>query len=334
MLPAMRSLEGRAVLVTGAGGFIGGHVVERLVNDGARVRALCRYNSRNERGTLDWMPPQVTADVEVVLGELRDVESVADAVAGTDVVLHLGAQIAIPYSYVNPRDFFEVNVLGSLNVAQAALRHGVSRVVHTSTSEVYGSAQTVPMTETHPLEPQSPYAASKLAADKLMDSYHRSFDLPVCILRPFNTYGPRQSARAIIPTIISQALAGSTIQLGSLDPRRDLTFVEDTAAAFVTAATADAAVGRTVQLGANHDVSVGDLVDLVGDILGRELTVETDPRRVRPDASEVVRLISGPFLAREVLEWDARVPLRDGLERTIAWIERNADRFRAADYVI
>jgi NAD dependent epimerase/dehydratase len=334
MLPPMRSLEGRAVLVTGAGGFIGGHVVERLVNDGARVRALCRYNSRNERGTLDWLPPEVTADVEVVLGELRDVESVADAVAGTDVVLHLGAQIAIPYSYVNPRDFFEVNVLGSLNVAQAALRHGVSRVVHTSTSEVYGSAQTVPMTETHPLEPQSPYAASKLAADKLMDAYHRSFELPVCILRPFNTYGPRQSARAIIPTIISQALAGSTLHLGSIDPRRDLTFVADTAAAFVAAATADAAVGRTVQLGANHDVSVADLVDLVGDILGRELTVETDPRRVRPDASEVVRLISGPFLAREVLGWEARVPLREGLERTIAWIERNAGRFRSADYVI
>jgi nucleoside-diphosphate-sugar epimerase len=219
-------------------------------------------------------------------------------------------------------------------VAQAALRHGVSRVVHTSTSEVYGSAQTVPMTETHPLEPQSPYAASKLAADKLMDSYHRSFELPVCILRPFNTYGPRQSARAIIPTIISQALAGSTLQLGSVDPRRDLTFVEDTAAAFVAAATADAAVGRTVQLGVNHDVSVADLVELVGDILGRELTVETDPRRVRPDASEVVRLISGPVLAREVLGWEARVPLREGLERTIAWIERNADRFRAADYVI
>lgn len=330
----MRSLEGRAVLVTGAGGFIGGHVVERLVNEGARVRALCRYNSRNERGTLDWLPPEVTAAVEVILGELRDVESVADAVAGTDIVLHLGAQIAIPYSYVNPRDFFEVNVLGSLNVAQAALRHGVSRVVHTSTSEVYGSAQTVPMTETHPLEPQSPYAASKLAADKLMDSYHRSFELPVCILRPFNTYGPRQSARAIIPTIISQALAGSTLQLGSVDPRRDLTFVEDTAAAFVAAATADAAVGRTVQLGVNHDVSVADIVDLVGEILGRELTVETDPRRVRPDASEVVRLISGPFLAREVLGWEARVPLREGLERTIAWIERNADRFRAADYVI
>ncbi|WP_346276107.1 SDR family NAD(P)-dependent oxidoreductase [Pseudonocardia sp.] len=330
----MMSLAGRSVLVTGAGGFIGGHIVERVVGEGARVRALCRYNSRNERGTLDWLPPEVTAEVEVVLGELRDVESVSDAVAGTDVVLHLGAQIAIPYSYVNPRDFIEVNVLGALNVAQAALRHGVTRVVHTSTSEVYGSARAVPMTEAHPLEPQSPYAASKLAADKLMDSYHRSFDLPVCVLRPFNTYGPRQSARAIIPTIISQALAGSTVRLGSLSPRRDLTYVDDTAAAFVAAATADAAVGRTIQLGANHDVSVAELVELVADILGRELSVETESRRVRPESSEVERLISGAFLARELLGWEARVPLRAGIERTIAWMERNADRFRPADYVI
>ena len=204
----MPTLAGKAVLVTGAGGFIGGHLVERLVRDGARVRAMCRYNSRNDRGTLDWLEPEVVAEVEVVPGELRDVESVAAAVEGTEVVLHLGAQIAIPYSYVNPRDFVEVNALGTLNVAQAALRHGVQRVVHTSTSEVYGTAQTVPITEAHPLEPQSPYAASKVAADKLMDSFHRSFDLPVTVLRPFNTYGPRQSARAIIPTIVGQALDG------------------------------------------------------------------------------------------------------------------------------
>ena len=334
MLSAMTTLEGRSVVVTGAGGFIGGHVVERLVRDGARVRAMCRYNSRNERGTLDWLEPNVLAEVEVVLGELRDVESVAAAIEGSEVVLHLGAQIAIPYSYVNPRDFLEVNVLGTLNVAQAALRHGVQRIVHTSTSEVYGTAQSVPITELHPLEPQSPYAASKVGADKLMDSYHRSFDLPVCVLRPFNTYGPRQSARAIIPTIISQALAGSTVRLGSLTPRRDLTFVADTAAGFVAAATAEDAVGRTIQLGANNDVSVGDLVRLVGEVLGRELSVETDPRRVRPEASEVVRLISGPFLAEEVLGWRAEVPLSEGLAQTIAWMERNAERYRASDYVI
>jgi NAD dependent epimerase/dehydratase len=334
MLSAMTTLEGRSVAVTGAGGFIGGHVVERLVRDGARVRAMCRYNSRNERGTLDWLEPNVVAEVEVVLGELRDLESVAGAIEGSEVVLHLGAQIAIPYSYVNPRDFLEVNVLGTLNVAQAALRHGVQRIVHTSTSEVYGTAQSIPITEVHPLEPQSPYAASKVAADKLMDSYHRSFDLPVCVLRPFNTYGPRQSARAIIPTIISQALAGSTLRLGSLHPRRDLTYVEDTAAAFVAAATSEGAVGRTIQLGTNHDVSVSDLVDMVAEILGRELTVETDPARLRPDKSEVERLISGPLLARELLGWEPTVDLREGVARTIDWIERNVHRYRVDHYVI
>jgi NAD dependent epimerase/dehydratase len=330
----MATLEGTRVLVTGAGGFIGGHLVERLVQEGADVRALCRYNSRNERGTLDWLDPEVTGDVEVVLGELRDVESVSAAVAGADTVFHLGAQIAIPYSYVNPRDFFEVNVLGTLNVAVASLRHEVRRVVHTSTSEVYGTAQTVPITETHPLEPRSPYAASKLAADKLMESYHRSFELPVCVLRPFNTYGPRQSARAIIPTIVAQALAGTTLRLGSLHPRRDLTFVEDTVAGFVAAATQEAAVGRTVQLGTNHDVSVGDLVAKVGELVGRTLQVEMDAARVRPAASEVERLVSGAFLAREVLDWEPRVTLEEGLARTVDWIERNTSRYRVDQYVI
>jgi dTDP-glucose 4,6-dehydratase len=330
----MPTLAGKAVLVTGAGGFIGGHLVERLVRDGARVRAMCRYNSRNERGTLDWLEPEVTAEVEVVLGELRDVESVSAAVEGTQIVLHLGAQIAIPYSYVNPRDFVEVNALGTLNVAQAALRHGVQRVVHTSTSEVYGTAQAVPITEGHPLEPQSPYAASKVAADKLMDSFHRSFGLPVVVLRPFNTYGPRQSARAIVPTIIGQALEGSTLRLGALHPRRDLTFVHDTAAGFVAAASSEAAVGRTVHLGTDRDVSVGELVELVGELLGRDLVVQTDPARVRPPNSEVQRLLASPALARELLGWEPRVDLRDGLARTIEWIERNVRRYRVGDYVI
>jgi NAD dependent epimerase/dehydratase len=330
----MPTLAGKAVLVTGAGGFIGGHLVERLVRDGARVRAMCRYNSRNDRGTLDWLAPDVVAEVEVVPGELRDIESVAAAVEGTEVVLHLGAQIAIPYSYVNPRDFVEVNALGTLNVAQAALRHGVQRVVHTSTSEVYGTAQTVPITEAHPLEPQSPYAASKVAADKLMDSFHRSFDLPVTVLRPFNTYGPRQSARAILPTIVGQALEGTTLRLGSLHPRRDLTYVEDTAAGFVAAACSDAAIGRTIHLGTDRDVSVGELVELVGELLGRELVVQTDPARVRPANSEVQRLLASPALAGELLGWKPRVELRDGLARTIEWIERNVRRFRVGDYVI
>jgi dTDP-glucose 4,6-dehydratase len=298
------------------------------------VRALVRYNSRNDRGTLDWLEPATVADVDVMLGELRDFESVRRAVAGTEVVFHLGAMIAIPYSYVNPRDFSETNVLGALNVAQASLDAGVQRVVQTSTSEVYGTAQIVPITEDHPLEPQSPYAASKVGADKLFDSFHRSYELPVTILRPFNTYGPHQSARAIIPTIISQALASDTLRLGSLDPRRDLTYVSDTVAGFIAAGHSNAAVGRTIQLGTGYDVSVRDIVDTVAELLGKELQVETDPARVRPAKSEVGRLISDPALAREALGWEPRVDLREGLARTVAWIEANTARYRTDHYVI
>jgi NAD dependent epimerase/dehydratase len=330
----MALLSGRPVVVTGAGGFIGGHLVEMLVAQGATVTALVRYNSRNERGTLDWIAPDVAAEVKTVAGELRDIESVSRAVAGAEVVLHLGAQIAIPYSYVNPRDFFEVNVLGTLNVAQACLAAGVQRIVHTSTSEVYGSAQQVPITEGHPLEPQSPYAASKLAADKLMDAWQRSFELPVVVLRPFNTYGPRQSARAIIPTIISQALAGDTLRLGSLHPRRDLTFVRDTAAGMLAAATAPDAVGQTIQLGTGHAVSIGEIVTLVGELMGKELDPVLDEARVRPAQSEVQLLLSEPARARSVLGWEPQVTLRDGLERTIEWIALNVGRYRADEYVI
>ena len=327
-------LDGRQVLVTGAGGFIGAHLAAKLVSSGAQVRGFVRYNSRNERGTLDWLEPSVASEIEVVSGELRDLESVARAVRDMEVVFHLGAQIAIPYSYVNPRDFFEVNALGSLNVAQAALSVGVQRVVHASTSEVYGSAQTVPITEDHPLEPQSPYAASKVAADKLMDSFYRSFELPVMIVRPFNTYGPFQSARAIIPTIVSQALIGGPVRLGSLHPRRDLTFVEDTAAGFIAAARASGVEGRTMQLGTGHDVSVGDLVELVEEVRGAELVVEQDAERVRPEKSEVDRLVSSPAMVHELTGWQPTVPLREGLARTIEWIERNLDRYRVDQYVI
>jgi dTDP-glucose 4,6-dehydratase len=323
----------RRALVTGAGGFIGAHLAARLVESGASVRGFVRYNSRNDRGALDWLDPDVVGQVEVVLGDLRDPESVMAAMQGVDLVFHLGAQIAIPYSYVNPRDFFETNVLGTLNVAQAALAAGAERVVHTSTSEVYGTAQFVPITEEHPLEAQSPYAASKIGADKLMDSFHRSFELPVTVLRPFNTYGPFQSARAVIPTIITQALSGDSLRLGSLHPRRDLTFVSDTAAGFVAAAEAPAAVGATLQLGTGHDVTVGEIVDLVSDLLGKELRVEVEDERIRPEGSEVLRLLSSPERARELTGWEPRVDLREGLSRTIAWIEANRGRYRTDQYV-
>ena len=325
--------NGRSVLVTGAGGFIGGHLVARLVREGANVRAFVRYNSRNDRGTLDWLDPELTRELDVVLGDLRDIESVQQAAQGVETIFHLGAQIAIPYSFVNPRDFFETNVLGTLNVAQAALRGGAAKVVHTSTSEVYGTAQRVPIAEDHPLEPQSPYAASKVAADKLMDAWHRTYELPVCVLRPFNTYGPHQSARAVIPTIISQALTGS-VRLGSLHPRRDLTFVTDTVSAFLAAAEAPATVGRTIHLGTGDDVAVGDIVKLVGTLLDRELTVELDPDRVRPANSEVERLIADPALAAELMGWRPEVDLREGLSRTLEWISSHADRYRTDHYVI
>lgn len=328
------NLKGRPVLVTGAGGFIGGNLAARLVSEGARVRGFVRYNSRNDRGTLEWLDPAVASEIEVVAGELRDFESVSRAVDAVDVVFHLGAQIAIPYSYSNPRDFFEVNVLGSLNVAQAARAAGVERIVHASTSEVYGTARVVPITEQHPLEPQSPYAASKLAADKLMESFHRSFDLPVTIVRPFNTYGPCQSARAIVPTVVTQGLAGGPVRLGSLHPRRDLTFVEDTAAGFIAAARAEQAKGRTLQLGTGTELGIGELVELVGELIGRDLVVEQEVVRMRPPGSEVERLISSPALARELTGWEPMVPLREGLRRTIDWVEHNLSRYRADQYVI
>lgn len=327
------SLAGRKTLVTGAGGFIASHLCEQLVAEGADVRGLVRYNSRNESGMLDRIDPSVRSEVEVVLGDLRDIESVEAAVDGRELIFHLGAQIAIPYSYLNPRDFFETNVLGTLNVVQAARRYSAGRLIHVSTSEVYGTAQEIPITEKHPLEAQSPYAASKIGADKLVDGFHRSFDLPSTTIRPFNTYGPRQSARAVIPTIISQALVAPKIKLGSLHPRRDLTYASDTARAFVAAATSEEAIGRTIQLGTGHDVSIGEIVELVGRLLGTEIEVELDEQRVRPAPSEVERLISSPALAGELLGWAPSIDLEEGLNRSIEWIRANLDSYRIDEYV-
>lgn len=324
---------GKTVLVTGAGGFIGSHLTERLVRDGHRVRAFVRYNGRDDRGHLDRLDAEVRGSVEVYRGDLKDPEAVRKAVAGREWVFHLGALIAIPYSYENPLDVVQTNVVGTAHVLDACRSSdALQRVVLTSTSEVYGTAQFVPIDESHPLRGQSPYAASKIGSDALGESYHRSFGLPVAVLRPFNTFGPRQSARAIIPTIISQALSRPVVRLGSLDPRRDLTYVKDTAAGFVAIAGCDGAVGRVVNVGRGSDVTIGELVERIAARLGRPIAVEADPQRVRPTASEVGRLLAGTALARELFGWEPRYSLDEALDETIAWVRENLDRFQVDRY--
>jgi UDP-glucose 4-epimerase len=317
------------VLVTGADGFIGSHLAERLVADGARVRAFCLYNSQGSWGWLDHAPADVRAALEVRLGDIRDAGFVAEACKGVDVVLHLAALIAIPYSYAAPESFVATNVQGTLNVLEGARRHGVARVVHTSTSEVYGTPDALPIRETHPLNAQSPYAATKVAADQLALSYHRSFSLPVTVLRPFNTYGPRQSTRAVLPTILTQLLEGRTeLSLGRLDTRRDLTFVADTVDGFVRASVAPGIEGRTIQLGTGRAESIGDVLAIAQRLLGTRATVRVDERRLRPDASEVMVLQSDPALARDALGWEARHALEAGVAATIEWLRSNLDRYR------
>lgn len=319
-------------LVTGAGGFIGSHLAERLVRDGWQVRAFVRYSSHDQRGALDHAAPDAVAEMEVVAGDLRDADSVSNAATGCDTVFHLGALVSIPYSYRAPRDVVDTNVIGTLNVLTAARHHGTRRVVHTSTSEVYGSAQSAAIDENHPLQGQSPYSASKIGADKLAEAFHLSFGAPVVTLRPFNTYGPRQSPRAIIPTIITQAQAGGPLRLGSLEPTRDFTYVTDTVAAFVLAAGADVA-GQVIHLGTGVEVSVGDIVKLVGEMIGRDLSVETEVIRVRPEGSEVIRLLSDPSRARRLLGWEPVVPLAEGLRRTAEWLSAGgAGWFRLPAY--
>lgn len=331
--------NGDVVAVTGADGFIGSHLVERLVERGHRVRAMALYNSFGGFGWLDSLPAGVMGHVDVVLGDVRDSGSVDRLVDGASVIYHLAALIAIPYSYTAPRSYIDTNVVGTLNVLEAARRYGPSRIVHTSTSETYGTARTVPISETHPLQAQSPYAASKLAADKLAESYSLSFDLPVVTLRPFNTYGPRQSARAVIPTVISQLAAGQpVIELGALTPTRDFMFVKDTAEAFVTVGTADAGTvaGRLFNAGTGSEISVGDMVAAVARLMGVDVEIRQDPRRLRPENSEVQRLLCDSTLLREATGWTPQHTLEKGLVRTIDWFTdpANLARYRTGSYVI
>lgn len=314
------------VLVTGAGGFIGSHLVERLVDEGAQVRAFCHYNARGSLGWLDTVPQHTRDALDVRLGDVRDAAFVRSAVADVEVVFHLAALIAIPYSYLAPESFVQTNVQGTLNVLEAARGHGVRRLVHTSTSEVYGTPEVLPIAEGHPLNAQSPYAASKVAADQMTLAYHRSFELPAVVLRPFNTYGPRQSQRAVLPTIIRQLLAGrDEVRLGRLDPRRDLTYVTDTVDGFVRAALADDVDGRTIQLGTGRSESVQDLFDLATQLVGSDAVPVEEAARLRPDGSEVLVLQSDPSLAGELLGWTAETSLEDGLRQTIEWMRANPE---------
>jgi dTDP-glucose 4,6-dehydratase len=324
---------GKKALVTGAAGFIGSHLVEALVESGHQVRAFVRYNGRDDRGHLDRLPKSILDHVEVYRGDLKDPEAVRSAVAGQEWVLHLGALIAIPYSYQNPLDVVQTNMVGTSHVLDACrASSSLERVVLTSTSEVYGTAQYVPIDEKHPLIGQSPYAATKIGSDALGLSYYRSFQLPVTVLRPFNTFGPRQSARAIIPSVISQVLVSPKIRLGSLSPRRDLTYVKDTAAGFMAIAACDAALGRTVNIGRGEDLTIGELVELIGKIIGVQIEVETDQQRVRPEKSEVGRLLAGTELAQELFGWRSKYSLEQGLRETVDYIRSHLSDYRVGQY--
>ncbi|WP_327292191.1 SDR family NAD(P)-dependent oxidoreductase [Streptomyces sp. NBC_01198] len=326
-----------AVAVTGAEGFIGSHLVEALVASGRPVRAMVQYNSFSSHGWLELLHPDVLDRVEVVLGDVRDPGSVRDLVAGCDTVYHLAALIAIPYSYRAPRSYVDTNVSGTLNVLEAVRESGIPRLVHTSTSETYGTAQTVPITEDHPIVTQSPYAASKAGGDRLADSYHASFGTPVVTLRPFNTFGPRQSMRAVIPTVIGQVAAGETkVTLGDLRPTRDFTYVKDTAAAFLAVGTAPAGqvVGRTFNAGTGGEISVGELVRLIGTLMDTDLAVLEDAQRLRPAGSEVMRLVCDATRLREATGWAPSHRLEEGLARTIDFFREPANlaRYKTAAY--
>ncbi len=325
---------GKRVLVTGAGGFIGSHLVETLVEKGAQVRAFVRYNARNDPGLLRFIPSEKFDVLELIAGDLRDSDAIRKAIKGVSHIFHLGALIAIPYSYQHPREVVESNILGTLNVLLAAREMGVERLIHTSTSEVYGTALQVPIHEAHPLQGQSPYSASKIGADKLIESFYLSYNLPVVTLRPFNTFGPRQSARAVIPALIVQSLSQNSIQVGNLDARRDFTFITDTVDGFMKIGEAADVEGHVINLGTGREIRIGDLVKKIVSMSGRQVEVQIDPERLRPGKSEVHRLVSDNRLALEKLGWRPQISLDDGLMMTMDWIRGNINLFTTDRYVV
>ena len=328
------SLRGKSVLVTGAGGFIGSHLVEALVEVGASVTAMVHYNANSSISNLSFLPRDTLSKVTILAGNIEDESFVRHAIKDKQIIFHLAALIAIPYSYVAPRSYIRTNVEGTMNVLETARHSGVERVVHTSTSEVYGTAQTVPISEQHPLQGQSPYSASKIGADKVAESYFLSFETPVVTVRPFNTFGPRQSARAFIPTIISQALKSERVHLGALDPLRDMTFVSDTVAGFMAAATSHGVEGETINLGTGLSLSVGEFASKIFELMGVEPAIVTDPNRLRPSRSEVGRLQSDNGKADRLIGWRPHVSVDEGLRQTIEFVREHPDFYRSLQYSI
>jgi len=321
--------ETKSVLVTGAGGFIGSHLTERLLDLGARVKAFARYNSRSDWGLLELLPKQKLREIEIIAGDLRDPDAVRRAVDKIDILFHLGSLIAIPYSYVHPRETIETNVMGTLNVMSAAGGLNIERIIHTSTSEVYGTACYVPIDENHPLQAQSPYSASKIGADMVAESFRRSFGLPITILRPFNTFGPRQSARAVIPTIVTQALSRAPqIVLGSLSPTRDYTYIDDTVKAFLRIPESKDSLGETINIGSNFEISIGDIAEKVLSLTGVSKQISLDTKRVRPAKSEVERLWCDNTKAKRLLGWEPMIIFEEGLKKTIQWISANMGLYK------
>jgi len=318
-------------LITGAGGFIGSHLCETLIENGYEVKAFVRYNSRNFWGWIESCPYQ--SKMEVVTGDIRDYDSVKDAMKGVDVIFHLAALIGIPYSYISPLAYIKTNIEGTYNILQAAKELNIKKIIHTSTSEVYGTAQSVPIAEEHPINPQSPYSATKASADFLALSFYRSYDLPVAIVRPFNTYGPRQSARAVVPTIITQILSGKKkIKMGSLHPTRDLTYVKDTVGGFIAVAKSEKSIGKVVNFGMNFEISIGDLAKLIGKLMNVEIRTEVEEERRRPEKSEVNRLWADTKKAKSLLKWSPEYTLEQGLNETIEWFKRNLHLYKSEIY--
>ena len=325
--------QGKKVLVTGAEGFIGSHLTERLVELGADVTALSQYNSFNNWGWIDTFDKKILDSIKVVTGDIREYDGMKRIVKGQEVVFHLAALIAIPYSYLSPMAYVRTNVEGTTNVLEACRDYGIEKIVHTSTSETYGTALYVPIDEKHPMQGQSPYSASKIGADKMAESYQKSFNMPIATIRPFNTYGPRQSARAVIPTIISQILAGKReIKLGSLTPTRDFNFVKDTAEAFIKIAESEKTIGEVINSGSNYEITIGDTVKKIINIIGKDVKILCDDERLRPENSEVNRLWADNTKLKELTGWKPNYNIDEGLKETVDWIKNNMKYFKTDIY--